>query len=272
MSDDFEDLKKYFNFDIYADIYDQTRNISSSFSSLFSLIMKKAQIPAHSRPLLLELGAGTGIVVELLSKSKKISPQYVGIDISKKMLQKIKEKYDTTQVNLILADAYTLPFKDHVFDLTLLIRTIHLLSNWKTALWELRRCLRKNQLLIIVTGGPGLKIINQCYSNDEYIKLREKYGAPLFYYGADWQNVPKFIEHELNGTIEQLEGSHKVVKKLKDILIEFRNQLMTWHKQIDKPAHDKIVAELEECLLQHYGSLDVDEEQNGFFTVAFVRF
>ncbi|MHA1829941.1 MAG: hypothetical protein ACTSWR_00240, partial [Candidatus Helarchaeota archaeon] len=62
MDKNINDLKKYFNFDIFADIYDKTREISNSFQSIISLIFKKSGFKKGDRPIVLEVGIGTGMV------------------------------------------------------------------------------------------------------------------------------------------------------------------------------------------------------------------
>lgn len=233
--------------------------------------MKRAGLIKEDRSIILEIGVGTGEVIKFLN-FKKFSPKYIGIDISREMLSKLKLKFNRDKLDLILADAYHLPFKDDVFDLALMIRSIHILSKWKRALIEAKRVLIKEKFLTIVTGGPGLKILNECPSNDKYIELREKFGNSIFYYGGDWEYIPNFIEEKLNGQLEVLQNSYIVLKNLSDAIHEFKNQLMTWHTQVPKKIHDKIVQELEEYLVNKYGTLDIKEKQTGYFTIAFVRF
>ncbi|MBD3229239.1 MAG: methyltransferase domain-containing protein [Candidatus Lokiarchaeota archaeon] len=273
MSKDIEDLKKYFNFDRYAEIYDKTREVSESFQYIIDLIIRKANFKSKKiRPRILEIGAGTGAVINFLSKSRKIVPKYIGIDISNKMLDLIKNKYARDKLDLIMADAYHLPFKKNKFNLVLMVRSIHLLSQWKKAIKESKNALKNNDLLIIITGGQELKILNDCYSNKKYIELREKYGYPIFYYGADWQYIPDYIEMELNGNLEVFKGTYKTKKKVKDIIHEFKNQLMTWHTQVPKEIHDKIVEELKHCLQNKYQKIEENEEQLGYFTIGFINF
>ncbi|MHA1231998.1 MAG: class I SAM-dependent methyltransferase [Candidatus Helarchaeota archaeon] len=272
MTKNIENLKEYFNFDIYADIYDKTRDVSSSFQSLIFLLFNKAGFRKSERPLILEIGIGTGMALKFLSKTRKLFPIYIGIDISLKMLKKVIKKYNTHRIHLILADAYWLPFKPNIFDMTLLIRTIHLLSKWKQCLKEIKSCIKDQKMLIIVTGGPGIKILNKCPSNEKYLELRKKFGYPLFYFGADWAEIPSFIKNELHAELEVIQGSYSITKELKKVLYEFENQLMTWHTQVPKPVHDSIVSELKKFLLNYYGTLDYVEKQEGYYTIGFVKF
>ncbi|MHA1753754.1 MAG: class I SAM-dependent methyltransferase [Candidatus Helarchaeota archaeon] len=272
MDKNINDLKKYFNFDIFADIYDKTREISNSFQSIISLIFKKSGFKKGDRPIVLEVGIGTGMVISYLPNLRNLVPKYIGIDISKKMLKILQKKYKNSDLEMILADAYYLPFKKDKFDLSLMVRAVHILPRWKDAIREVKRCIKDNRLLVIITGGPGKKILNKCPSNDKYLELREKYGYPLFYYGADWAEIPEFIKNELNAQIEIFEGTYSVKKSLKKSLIEFEDQSMTWHTQVPKNIHDKIVQELKEFLLRLYGNLDIEEQQLGCFNIGFIKF
>jgi ubiquinone/menaquinone biosynthesis C-methylase UbiE len=51
----------------------------------------------------------------------------VGIDISRKMMSKARQK---GVENLILADAHNIPFKDRSFDASIIIHVLHLIPDW----------------------------------------------------------------------------------------------------------------------------------------------
>jgi len=82
---------------------------------------------------ILDVGVGTGRFSKPLQDA---GFEVVGIDVSEKMVKKAKEK---GVKNLILSDACSLPFRDNVFDATICIHILHLISKWKTALFEICR-------------------------------------------------------------------------------------------------------------------------------------
>ena len=71
---------------------------------------------------------GTGRLAEPLQNA---GFEIVGIDISKKMMSKAREK---GVQNLVIADARFIPFKDKSFDVTISVHVLHLISEWKKAL------------------------------------------------------------------------------------------------------------------------------------------
>lgn len=85
---------------------------------------------------ILDLGVGTGRFAEPLQKA---GYRVVGVDISKRMINKAMEK---GVKNLLLADARRIPFRDKAFDVTISIHLLHLISEWRTTLEEIRRVSR----------------------------------------------------------------------------------------------------------------------------------
>lgn len=61
----------------------------------------------------LDLGCGTGLFIE---EAAKLGGCVVGVDHSKNMLKKAKQKHDGGQVSFLCADADSLPFVEGTFD------------------------------------------------------------------------------------------------------------------------------------------------------------
>lgn len=90
--------------------------------------------------IILDVGVGTGRFSEPL---QDVGFEVVGVDVSKKMMRKAKEK---GVKDLILSDACSLPFRDKVFDATVCIHILHLISKWQTALCEICRVTRSSMI------------------------------------------------------------------------------------------------------------------------------
>jgi len=82
---------------------------------------------------ILDVGVGTGRFAKPMQDA---GFQVVGVDISKKRIEKAKEKRVN---NVLLGEARFLPFKDNVFDATISIHLLHLIKTWQDALREICR-------------------------------------------------------------------------------------------------------------------------------------
>lgn len=103
----------------------------------------------HGCKTVLDVGVGTGRFAKPL---KDGGFKVVGVDIAKPMIAEASERGVDI---LVRGDSCFLPFKDNVFDAAVCIYLLHLISEWKTALWEICRVTRKAMVTIIYVGrGP----------------------------------------------------------------------------------------------------------------------
>jgi SAM-dependent methyltransferase len=116
----------------------------------------------QGRKEILDLGVGTGRFAQPLQKA---GFKVVGIDISKKMMSKAKEK---DIENLLLADARSIPFKDKVFDVTISIHVLHLISEWQKVLREVCRVTRDAMLSLYYARKDPVR--------EAYYRLLKLYG------------------------------------------------------------------------------------------------
>lgn len=124
----------------------------------------------------LEIGVGTGRFAQPLQNA---GFEIVGIDISRKMAAKAKEK-DVEQ--LLLVDARCLPFKTMIFDATISVHVLHLIAEWKKTLQEICRVTRYAMFSL----GYGQKD-----------PVREAYGNRLKEYGYE-RHRPGKSEQQLS--------------------------------------------------------------------------
>ena len=99
---------------------------------------------------LLDIGTGTGRVVELLGPHVRAA---TGVDISREMLtlaRSVLEQSNLTNCQVRLADMYDLPFADGSFDAACMNMVLHYAREPAAALREARRVLRPGGRLIIV--------------------------------------------------------------------------------------------------------------------------
>lgn len=99
---------------------------------------------------ILEVGVGTGIHAKyLLMQYPTI--KYTGIDISKGMINKAKEKMGKIKnVTLLVADGERLPFRDNLFDAAYISGSLHHFANPYLGLSELVRVVRRGGKMVIM--------------------------------------------------------------------------------------------------------------------------
>jgi ArsR family transcriptional regulator len=109
-----------------------------------------ALVPAQDAGRLLDIGTGTGRVVELLAP--RIS-QGIGVDASKAMLALARARLARPGLghcSVRLADMYRLPFADATFDLAVMQMVLHYAEDPSGALAEVARVLRPAGRLIVI--------------------------------------------------------------------------------------------------------------------------
>jgi len=98
----------------------------------------------HNRLLTLDVGCGDGWKSSIF---KKIASEVVGLDISVEKLSGARER----GVQVVLADALHLPFKDDCFGAVTCFHVIEHLTKSAQALIEIRRVLRIGGILLLTT-------------------------------------------------------------------------------------------------------------------------
>ncbi len=104
--------------------------------------------------LLLDLGTGTGRILELASGRAR---QLVGIDTNREMLKCARVRLDEAKLSncsVRLADIYNLPFAENSADAVLIHQVLHFLVNPGAALAEAARVLKPGGRLVIVDFAP----------------------------------------------------------------------------------------------------------------------
>jgi tRNA (cmo5U34)-methyltransferase len=122
-----EKMDDFFN--LRADNYDvHMKKTIKSFDLFYKMISKP--IPKTQEQIkVLDLGCGTGLEIEGIF-AKAPAAKIVGIDMSEKMLDKIREKYQdkADQLELIFGSYLEKPFKNNAFDYIVSVMTIHHLT------------------------------------------------------------------------------------------------------------------------------------------------
>jgi len=113
----------------------------------------------------LDAGCGTGILLKHLTDTVKL---IVGIDISRNLLKKAREKAQHYQnVALVLADADNQPFPQHTFDAAFAVTLLQNTPSPKATLTEIQRVSKQNAMIAVTglrkkfTQNGFLELLNQ---------------------------------------------------------------------------------------------------------------
>jgi ubiquinone/menaquinone biosynthesis C-methylase UbiE len=122
----------------------------------------------------IEMGCGTGIYSAIIANKVR---NLVATDMSSEMLELARSKLNQyPNVEIRKEDCYAISYKDNTFDSILLANLIHIVTDPPSVLKEIRRVLKKDGRIIIVSYTfYGLSIIQKIMAIFHYIK---NFGLP----------------------------------------------------------------------------------------------
>ena len=206
-----------------ADIYDATRSLPvREMGSLVRMIERQV----GRGGTLIDIGVGTGRFAKPL---QDLGLGVSGVDISKGMIAKAREKGVR---NLTFADVHHLPFRDKVFDASLLVHILHLVGDWSRVVRETARVTRVS--IMSVTGSfEGISM------EDVYLGVRKQMGYPLDRFEGERGLLDRVRPVELI-KVGDLERKRRADEEIERLLR--REQSMTW--DLPEEAHQRVIADL----------------------------
>jgi len=173
MNKEIEDMKDFFN--LRAVSYDNHMKENINNYTLFYEKVSKGIKPTNEKIIILDLGCGTGLELNNIFK-KCPNTQIDCLDLSKEMLEVLKEKYKRkkNQINLIVDSYLDYEFKKGNYNYIISVMTVHHL------LYETKYKLYKKIYNALKPGGiyiEGDYIVNQSKEiklKQEYLKLKER--------------------------------------------------------------------------------------------------
>jgi len=165
------------SFDRVAEVYDRTRALPND---VMARLIKTLVVELKDCKTVLDVGVGTGRFAAPLQKA---GFDVVGIDISRKMMRKAKEK---GVKNLILADVRSIPFRDKTFDVTVAVHILHLVTEWRKVLGEILR----------VTRHAMISLYHACKDpvREAYHELLKQQGYERVHRGKSEQDLRNVVE------------------------------------------------------------------------------
>ena len=160
------------SFDPAAESYDRTR-ITDAAALTAGVDVLDDVLPAGP---VLEIGVGTGaMAVPIAARGRRV----VGVDLSRAMLGKLRDKDPDRSVAATIADATRLPFGPGSFAGAYCRWVLHLIADWHVAVRELCRVVEPGGVVVVEPGG---------YSGDWrkiWLRFVEELGAPAEPLGLD---------------------------------------------------------------------------------------
>jgi len=164
------------SFDRVAEIYDKTRSLPDE---VMKELVKTLSAELKDFTEIFDVGVGTGRFAEPLQKA---GFEVVGVDISRKMVSKAREK---SVRNLLFADARFIPFRDKSFDVAISVHVLHLISEWKKTLREVCRVTRHAMF--------SLYYARQDPVQEAYHRMLKQYGYERHHRGKSEQDLKDVI-------------------------------------------------------------------------------
>jgi SAM-dependent methyltransferase len=142
-------------FDRAVDYYDRTRALPPE---VMERVVELLVDELAGRGTTLEVGVGTGRIALPLHEQ---GVDLIGIDVSRQMIVKLIETAGAIPFPLLLGDATRLPFATNSLNAAVAAHVLHLISDWRTALDELTRVLKRDGLLLVDLGRWGTGMLHE---------------------------------------------------------------------------------------------------------------
>jgi len=246
-------------FDRAADIYDATRGFPPGVAErVAALVDEAAGLKRGAR--LLEVGVGTGrLALPLAARGLRVT----GVDLSRRMMERLLAKRGTLSVDVVHGDAAQLPFARASFDAVLGVHVFHLIPCWRDVLREIARVLHPRG--VFVHGADDRA--------SDWAQWRDCFGQDhrVGNVGVPYEQIESFPEQEgwqLVGAPRRLAFSRQLEpRQLVEQLVR-RDWSWTWRlsdAQIAEAAES-----LRAMLTQRFGRLDSSTVvQSGFWVRAY---
>jgi ubiquinone/menaquinone biosynthesis C-methylase UbiE len=158
MTDDMINMgsaKKQDFYDGIAEGYDELYMTEQLRKMTEVIIALGADVPKKNE-LLLDVGCGTGVSTSVWSC------RCVGIDPSKELIKKAKQKLTKNSKNAFLAgEGEHLPFKDKSFDIVICITAIHNFKDIRQGILEIKRVCKNRAVITVLRKSSKIEDIEK---------------------------------------------------------------------------------------------------------------
>jgi ubiquinone/menaquinone biosynthesis C-methylase UbiE len=158
-------------FDVWAKTYDSPSN-HFFFTWMNSPILKF--LPLAKSFSLLDVGAGTGILLELILSKSKIA-KLSGVDSSPMMVRNAKIKFRKNKnVSIKLGFAGKLPYKDNSFDFVVCANSFHHHPDSLKSLKDMKRVVKRGGKIILLDGCLDGKLRQLLFNRENKVHKEGK--------------------------------------------------------------------------------------------------
>ncbi|MEM8539357.1 MAG: methyltransferase domain-containing protein [Pseudomonadota bacterium] len=150
----FQSSELELHYDKAADVWQskiEKLGFVDAYHKLIASALQHVNLGDNGSPLqVLDAGIGTGAMSVALSNLVSCDVDLLGVDLSKKMLDRAKQSIRKPQINLqtLQADLSELPLEDNSFDVVLMAHVVEHLAAPAAVLNELRRVLKPGGVMI----------------------------------------------------------------------------------------------------------------------------
>jgi len=203
---------------------------------------------------LLDFAAGTG---RASIGFAKYGFEVTSIDVSKGMLEKLKQRAAGLAIRTLIIDGEKLPFEDNSFDVVSAARVFYMIENWKGALDEIRRVLKPDGVFLHDWGNGD--------PDEAWVRTREALRSQL----EDKNIVNNFhpgarVESELNDYLERqgfleiscVSAGEGVEHSLHDFIKLIAQKTCSYLWDIEESVCEKEIDELTQWASQEFNDLD----------------
>jgi ubiquinone/menaquinone biosynthesis C-methylase UbiE len=246
-------------FDRAAGFYDETRGFPPGVDKpVAETICRTGSLTNTSQ--VLEIGVGTGrIALPLATYVSK----YYGIDVSRPMMNRLREKQTGATVHLAEANATRLPFASDRFDAVVAAHVFHLIAGWQTALDEVARVLKPDGVLL------------RCWSESDKLfqmmREAERNAIPKekrHNVGVAWERYDTFLEDEGWRAVAETQSYHFSFWRRPQAMVEqVQNRVWsgTWDLNDEELAES--IRAVRESMNAHFSNPDETVEVKSAFHV-----
>lgn len=157
-------------------------------------------LPKHPGAAVLDLGCGTGLELEYYFRENP-NAKITGIDLSKGMLDALREKFAGRDMMLIQGSYFDVPLGDSLFDAAVSVESLHHFSQErKTGLYRKLRNALKQDGFFILTDYFALDDGDEAHWYRELLRLKKENGiADDAFYHYD---TPLTVAHETQALLD----------------------------------------------------------------------
>lgn len=249
------------SFDPAADIYDATRGDADHISAKLTDALQR-ELGAVATEQLLEIGVGTGRISRpLMERGVRVT----GVDIAPRMLAKLREQLGSrhTPPDLLIADATALPFASRAFRAALTVHVLHLVSDWRASLAEIRR--------VVAPGGVFIHHFTRFHGDNPFDASLQKRDELLAARGFTLRR--RTPTEEINSALRAAGAALRTVVYAEeeeqtppsDFVERARNRIDSWSWEIPDDIYPEFFAAYEAWCREHYGDLDREYVQHVSF-------